>query len=86
MRNIPLKKLANAPTGYTTIGERIQLCREIRKWLVSECAAAIGISARLWRAWERGGMPKKYAHIIKLSIVLGVDIDWLMGRSMKAAQ
>jgi DNA-binding transcriptional regulator YiaG len=79
IRRIPKTRLANAPAGYYQIGERIKLAREIRKLSIEECAAAVGVSTRLWKKWESGDTPKLWKQTAAIGRVLGLNLDWLVG-------
>ncbi len=75
--------MADVATGWMpgdSWGSRLAQVRQVMGWNQTEAAFACGLSARNWKRWEDGAMPRDLTDsALKISGVTEVDYLWLLG-------
>ena len=60
--------------------ERLRLLRQARNITQARLAELVGVSARVYNRWEKGGHVPHFDTIVKLADILQVSLDELAGR------
>ena len=64
-----------------TFQERLKELRTAKKLTQKELAFELGVTTPTYTRWENGTREPKYNHLIKLSKLLEVSTDYLLGIS-----
>jgi transcriptional regulator with XRE-family HTH domain len=60
------------------VGERLKQARKQRKASQSDIAEAIGVGVSAFSSYETGVSSPTAENLVKISILLGISIDWLL--------
>jgi transcriptional regulator with XRE-family HTH domain len=60
--------------------ERLRLLRQARNITQARLSELVGVSARVYNRWEKGGNVPHFDTIVKLADILQVSLDELAGR------
>lgn len=64
----------------TIFAERLRLLRQARSITQARLAELVGVSARVYNRWEKGGNVPHFDTIVRLADILQVSLDELAGR------
>jgi transcriptional regulator with XRE-family HTH domain len=64
----------------TIFAERLRLLRQARNITQARLAELVGVSARVYNRWEKGGNVPHFDTIVKIADILQVSLDELAGR------
>ena len=74
--NIPIIEHEDIINIFT---ENLRTKRKEKKYTQEQLAGMLGVTIKTYRSWEKDTLPKTI-DLINLSIILGCDIDYLLGR------
>ena len=74
--NIPIIEHEDIINIFT---ENLRTKRKEKKYTQEQLAGMLGVTVKTYRSWEQDTLPKTI-DLINLSIILGCDIDYLLGR------
>ena len=74
-----------ADIDMAAFSERLRLLRQARKMTQVRLAELLGISARGYNRWEKGGNVPHLDTLIKIADILQVSLDELVGRTESSA-
>lgn len=74
--NIPVIEHEDIINIFT---ENLRTKRKEKKYTQEQLAGMLGVTVKTYRSWEQDTLPKTI-DLINLSIILGCDIDYLLGR------
>lgn len=66
--------------------ERLRLLRQARNITQARLAELVGVSARVYNRWEKGGNIPHFETIVRLADILQVSLDELAGRTEPSAE
>lgn len=78
-RRVPKKRRLTPPAGIETIGQRVTRLRKERAITQQELAERLGVSQPIVSDYERGALRLHGELIVKLTQILGVSSDELLG-------
>lgn len=64
--------------GYQYAHHRIRFMRELLRWSVADCAAAVGISERRWETWETRKAPDSIYDWMALERLFCLSMWWIV--------
>ena len=74
--NIPMAEHEDIINIFT---ENLRTKRKEKGYTQEQLADMLGVTVKTYRSWEQDTLPKTI-DLINLSIILGCDIDYLLGR------
>jgi transcriptional regulator with XRE-family HTH domain len=71
--------------NMSIFAERLRLLRQARNITQARLAELVGVSARVYNRWEKGGNVPHFDTVVRIADILQVSLDDLAGRKEPSA-
>lgn len=72
--------------NMSIFAERLRLLRQARNITQARLAELVGVSARVYNRWEKGGNVPHFDTVVRIADILQVSLDDLAGRKEPSAE